>query len=343
MNLVLSCGLAPKTGFAYDRGYMPNADKWDILRYTLASYAVLPWSSKRIYVTLEPPYDRHQAELEAYVRALFGVEVQPQRNRQRQWLALCDELESEPDPAVFFFCNHDHPFMGADLTEFLAAGEKVRSHPTPAAVYASHWPEIARGSQSYGPLELLPDGWLRGTQVQMDSIVILHRALLQTWWTSRAVPEHQDMYRTDWGPMWHGAPYPVCIPPRELCRHFDGQSHLFRAEDAPPLSIPPGFWEREIRIAYGFPENCDGWVNLNPLRPNRTAHPGGADYRWTLEDVPLFWRERIAEVNINLDADLEALRRARNAAVRWELSAPSTSAYLREKTSPAEWLPFTER
>jgi hypothetical protein len=343
MNLVLSCGLAPKTDCGYDRGFMPNADKWDILRYTLASYAVLPWTTKRIYVTLEPPYDRHQAELEEYVQELFGIAVQTQLNRQRQWLALCEELQQEVDPAVFFFCNHDHPFVGADLTQFQEAGEKIRRHPTPAAVYASHWPEIARGSQSYGPLELLPDGWLLGTQVQMDSITILHRELLRQWWSTKQVPEHQVMYRTDWGPMGHGAPYPVYISPRELCRHFDGQSHLFQAADAPPLSVPTGFFEREIRIAYGHPENLDGYVNLNPLRPNRTGHPGGADYRWTLEDLPLFWRDRISEVNIYPGADLEALRQARNAAVRWELAAPSQSDYLRGKLTPAEWLPFTER
>jgi len=46
------------------------------------------------------------------------------------------------------------------------------------------------------------------------------------------------------------------VPTKEQFRHFDGYAHVgIGADYAPPLEIPPGFFEQSITIKYGFDEN----------------------------------------------------------------------------------------
>lgn len=63
----------------------------------------------------------------------------------------------------------------------------------------------------------------------------------------------------------------------------------------PPLAIPPGFWEKDIQIGYG----CPGPVTVDPTNPYyRCVNPSGVDLKCVLEDLPLFWRDRISNVEI---------------------------------------------
>jgi hypothetical protein len=85
----------------------------------------------------------------------------------------------------------------------------------------------------------------------------------------------------------------IC-PKIELCRHYDGYTHLMRY--VPPLFIPQGFFERRIKIRYGYDTRKDGWVNINPLSDWLSQE---TDLPIVLADIPYFWRERIAQVEIN--------------------------------------------
>jgi hypothetical protein len=80
----------------------------------------------------------------------------------------------------------------------------------------------------------------------------------------------------------------------ELCRHYDGYTSLMKY--VPPLFIPPGFFERQIKIRYGYEKRKDGWVNINPNAPWITEE---VDLPILVNDIPHFWRERIMEVDVN--------------------------------------------
>ena len=76
----------------------------------------------------------------------------------------------------------------------------------------------------------------------------------------------------------------------------------------PSLSIPNGFFESKIKIRYGYNDYKEGWVNINPKSNNHYAfNKNGVDYKITLEDLPLFWKDRIIEIDKNKNINEEEM------------------------------------
>jgi hypothetical protein len=67
-----------------------------------------------------------------------------------------------------------------------------------------------------------------------------------------------------------------------------------------------GFFEKNIKIRYGYNDRKEGWVNINPKSEYYYAYnKEGADYKFTLKELPLFWKSRISEIDSNPDIDEE--------------------------------------
>ena len=115
----------------------------------------------------------------------------------------------------------------------------------------------------------------------------------------------------------------------------------------PPLFIPEGFFESDIKILYGSDERKSGYVNVNPAARNYSVlDSDGVDPKCTLEDLPLFWRSRISKIEYGLKLDSVSLLRHRNEEVlksAWQLTQipmDSIKVSLRfENTQPSasEW------
>ena len=72
--------------------------------------------------------------------------------------------------------------------------------------------------------------------------------------------------------------------------------------DTTTLFIPDRFFEKNIRIRYGYDDRKDGFVSINPLFETIcTANPDHPELNIVLDDVPLFWKDRISEVDINIE------------------------------------------
>jgi len=84
------------------------------------------------------------------------------------------------------------------------------------------------------------------------------------------------------------------------------------AEKVPPLFIPHGFFSKKIKIAYGYDEYRDGWVNINPKKEHYSFEDNiyGTDMKCTIEEIPLFWKDHIKKIDINQKADLLQLERS---------------------------------
>jgi hypothetical protein len=99
----------------------------------------------------------------------------------------------------------------------------------------------------------------------------------------------------------------LVIPFKELFRHFDGYYHQYITNNqCPAIEIPPGFFENDIKIRYGYDDYKKGWVNINPKNPNYYAYDkSGTDYKFTLQDLPLVWKNKISVIdsNPNIDED----------------------------------------
>lgn len=346
MILLVNTYLHEDGTYPYERGHLPGADKLEVFKYTLASYAVLPWSEIQLRVELHPHYQPRQQELWDWVHALWGdhpkitLSFTERCTRQAHWRELTDYLRRQDDPLIWYACNHDHVFwdFGRDALQRVIQS-MLESGRTDVACYYSHWPEILRATQTRGPVTQLANGVLQGTWDHMDTIQIVHKDLLWHWWHSRDYGAETYLPRSDWKDVYKTEPFTCFLPPRELARHFDGYSHLFNIAECPPLSIPPGFWEGKLRIRFGYDTPQDGWVLVNPTAPHyRAAHPEGAEIKGLLEDLPLFWKSRIAEIDLAPELDYRALQEARNGAYEAYALAHTDNWYCGGHRPDPAWL-----
>ena len=333
---------------AYDRLHLSKPDYIDVWKYTLASLTVIPWWTKvSIYCQFDPEFKHRRDEAEAYVHELFPtvpVEFHDHRNvYQPQWQAALEPLMND-DPLIWFFNNDDHIFMDYSL-ECLEEIHNYMLTEEPSTCYLSHFPETLRVAANRPNAELRNLS-VKINHVAVDSIQIVHRDILKQWFWGKNygfIP----IRRSDALPIANGS-QPMHVPLRELCRHFDGYTHIVSDVNAcPPLDIPPGFFENDIKITYCSPTRQEGKVHLNPLSKTHFAFDGeGPDYHWRLDDIPLFWKDRITEIAIKAVADPGEVVRARNEShTRKALMFHKSTWTIREammgrklKDPPLEWI-----
>lgn len=306
-------------------------NKVEVFKYTLASYSVIPWEHVVIYVKLDSMYEHRRSELEGYINQLFpGAKYYAFRNeRQVEWQRAVTELASlQSDGLVWFTCNDDHVFIDYDLQALnqlkLTLLELQKEHLRVGAAI-SHWPEYVpyiqnnfKGSwENYTTTPIFENEWCYAVHWNhAESIQIVNLALLKTWWFDK---NYGDVFapRTDSPNFVVHTPMDVAgvIPKRELVKHYDGYSHVKADLNRnPPLFIPDGFFEGDIKINYCSEERKSGFVNVNPFAEFYfNVHPGGVDLKCSLEDLPLFWRSRISKIEIGVEHPPQDVLAARNA------------------------------
>ncbi len=302
--------------------WLPQYDRMDIFKYCLASYAaMLPLISKCIfYIQIAPEFSDRQEELETYIRKLYPQEkLELHWHRiecTRDWRTLSEQFSD--DELIWFAGNDDHIFIDYDLNVLEAGLQILTQDPNPLSViYYSHWPEQMRLSVYHGG-ELTADGnYIKYTWRTFDAIRILKGARFKRYWQDNEYG-NELVFRTD--TLWHKGyelTGPVYAPTRELVRHYDGYSHVSEhiINVTPPMVIPPGFFNDKIHVRVGYNDYLNDWVNLNPTAEwLYAANPAGADYRWHADDLPLFWQDKIAEIDYDENYDPAVMRQARDAA-----------------------------
>lgn len=277
----------------FSTGSVNRANRLDVFKYTLASYAVIPEITEAIvYCELESGHAARQTELWDYITALFPdakvTLCAHSPSTQHQWRVALEEtgLLTTTEP-ILYLGNDDHVFIDYDL-DVLREGLDLMAREPAGQINSLHftsWTESI--STVFGLGEYTRDGryWVTD-QFYVDAIQIVNAAYFQHLFYGL---ELGDLYvrRTDpildnWYPYLGGYRYPLVsghehppvksfLPLRELVRHFDAYTHVeVPTSHCPVLTIPPGFFEGNIRIA-----NADQKL---------------------LEDLPLFWHGRIAHI-----------------------------------------------
>lgn len=314
-----------RMGYPYTRGsWMPNPERFDVFRYCLASTAALePLVTKfAFYITLASELFHRRAELDRYIHELFPEHklhlVWSRNDLGIHWRKSCEQILSDPDEIVWLAANDDHIFIDSSLDMVESAINWLALDPDPNAVmYYSHWPEQMRMSKHYNG-ELTSDGnFIRYNWETFDGIMMIKAGRLKQYWER----DYGDalMFKPDYLGAYHNyrCPSNVYAPTRELVRHYEGYSHVGTGCDniTPPLFIPPGFFENDIKIGIGYQERDDSWTNFNPASEwLYNFHPNGTDYRWVEEDIPLFWRSRLGLVSHSSDYNKDFMYQARDAA-----------------------------
>lgn len=319
----------------YDRGrFGPVRDRLNVFKYSLASCAVFPWEHVVIYCQLDENYQHRKQELHDFINANFqNAKIYDRRlDQQKDWQVALNEILALPgDDLVWFACNDDHIFIDYELDLFNRCKAKVqelsKTHQY-VSMYFTAWAESIAyripgylgkwEEKSFEVLEINQDYFVN-IWTHDDSIQLVNKKLLHDWWFKL---DYGDAFlpRTD-TPVFKGNFYQAqiaCVHPlRELCRHYDGSSHVKIDLNAfAPLRIPPGFFENDIKILYCSDKPKDGYVNINPTNQKlAVVDPDGTEARWVLDDIPLFWKNRISKIEVARKIDQTTLLSNRNESV----------------------------
>lgn len=327
MILFFSTKITDVRNSKYHRNHwVPDYNRFLIFKYCLASYAPIKHLFKKtiFYLELGSEFEDRKKELQEYIFDLYpDCELYWYRNDTAMtWRKTCDK-HFQDDDIIWYNGNDDHIFIdyNLDVVEDIINTLKEDSDPL-SVLYYSHWPEQCRISKHLNG-ELNPTkNLIKYTWSNTDAIHILKGKRLKLMWQGTCLEPATDgsekpfldvLYRTD-HLIWFDNKRSeftanFYAPTREIVRHYDGYSHLvghsdFYTNTVPPLVIPDGFFEKNIKIRIGYTECKTGYVTFNSSCDLFTATPTGVDYRWLESDIPLFWRDRITEIDYAPGYDL---------------------------------------
>ena len=312
-----------------DRGLLPSFNKLDVTKYSLASLAAAyPWTRAIINIELDPLHYsvEQKKDLEDFIKQEFKdidtIFSNKRIKSQKDWKAAYESLNSD---MILLLCNHDHIFIDSNkdyLSELVeTARQSKEEYPI---IVMSHWPENIRWAKSgYINLEesfprnfhkeyKLEENHIQYKGVCLDSLNIITKKLYYNWffegdWGTIEIPRmdglagHTNLFDLR---QYLGIPLPeqtFIIPYKEQLRHFDGYMHQKIGNDiCPSLVIPDGFFESKIKIRCGYEDYKEGWFNLDPKNTNYKAHNlNGTDDKITVKDIPLCWKGRVVDMDIN--------------------------------------------
>ena len=285
--------------------------KLDVVKYTLASYAEIAWDQVVIRFECEDTSDTN--DFYVYCRSLFPfAQIENERSSTAlAYLMALKKVKASENDWVFFSPNNDHPFLAnpSDLTNFIAAADNFLIHypQVTARLLVSHYTESINdysfSSPQYGYYAgifkrlIYKDNQIIVTasnKVCNDSVMLFRLGFLLeifslTKNSGRVIRiEDTEFY------IYPDSQSLLICPTRELCRHYDSYEHIM--DFVPPLFIPSGFFENNIRVRYGYNDYKAGWINVNPLK----FFVGVDCDLWNLlDDLPHFWLSRISVLDIN--------------------------------------------
>jgi hypothetical protein len=316
----------------YNRGNLPNSNKLDITKYSLASLAkAYDWDKAIINVELDPTCysEEDKINLKEFVNKEFkGFDVLYSNKRnelQSEWQKTYNEINSN---LIFYLGNHDHIFMDSD-NSYLKKLVNIANKTEYSTITTSHYPENIRWAKC-GYIELdenaprkfnanyeVNDDYVSYEGICIDSLNIITKSLYYNWfftgkWDNVKLPRTDGIGGASLLTIRKALNIPlpqqkILIPYKEQLRHFDGYMHQKIGNNiCPSISIPEGFFEGKIKIRYGYDDYKEGWVNINPLNEKYYAEDKqGADYKFTLEDIPLFWKDKIEKIDTNQNINEE--------------------------------------
>ena len=291
----------------YFRGNLPTFDKFEILKYTISSLAVIPWEKAVINIELGSVYKIFESTIREHVEKEFNnIDYKFSNKRAKtikDWQKIANQLIEYEDEVLWYAGNHDHVFLGKNLDLFHKIENLLKNQDEPFTVVShSH-----RFFTRILPHTILPE-YVKASIKNLDAMSCLRTKYFWEFWNSFD-PSDAYIPRSDWvKTSEQNLEWNIYSYHELLCEHFDG-SHYFHknliaANNDQPLIIPDNFYDN-LKIKFGKPE--PGYYTFNPLYSySKVVDPiDGVDSFMTLDDIPLFWKSRIKEIKIDSDIDMD--------------------------------------
>jgi len=301
-------------GLTYNRGLLPNFDKIDILKYSLSSMACIPWEEAIINVELSRYYKIFEQSIKEYIETEFkNIKFKFSNKRcksQKDWQKVSEYLLSFGNKIVFYCGNHDHIFMSPNLDVFNISEKLLLENDTFISVNYSHRAQLHNLNSNYN------QHFHFGKYNQFDAMTCLNCKTFWEFWNSFDAGNN-FIPRSDWvGAVEQNIEWEIYSPHKTFCEHFDslGYTDDYPINNDPPQIIPLGFFNNDIKIKFGG-DKKDGYFYINPnLEKHSCVDPNGADAFWALDDLPLFWKNRISYIEIDSKIDMKLSKR--NAIIK---------------------------
>jgi hypothetical protein len=301
------------------RNNLKSFNNLDIFKYSLTSLAIAyDWSKVILKISLDDCYKHKQDELEQFIQSnfsQFNLVLEWQRNEyQNDWKRDYKLLDNN---LIWYYCNHDHIFLDSSK-DYLAELVNIMKDEELCSLQFSHFPENIRTAKS-NPKYTIHNNHISFESTNFDSIQIITKELYHRWWFEGEF-NHIKLGRPDFFGIGLAEIKPMpthklIVPLKEICRHFDGYQHIQPIIDnnqCPAIDIPAGFFENNIKIRYGYDDYKEGWTNINPKNEYYYAYnKTGTDYKFTLFDLPLIWKDKVSVVDSNPNIDEEEMLQSR--------------------------------
>lgn len=255
-------------------GGMNRADRLDVFKYTLASYACIDRiTSVIVYCQLDGAYRSREGELRDYINTVFprlAVEYHAHSpSTQAEWMQELERcgLLTASSP-ILYLGNDDHVFIDHD-TEMLYEGlDLMAQEPFHQinTIHISSWTEAI--STVYGLNDyILRSRYWEASLLYSDAIQIVNSTFFRHLFGDLSMGSdymrRTDNVLTNWFPTLGDYRYPSAVPHppvktfvplRELVRHFDAYWHIgVPFEYVPMLSIPEDFFNKGYQCKVSSP------------------------------------------------------------------------------------------
>lgn len=282
----------------YERGLLPNFDKIDILKYSLSSLSVIPWSEAIINIELQSFYKIFEKEIYRYVNDQFKnikfIFSNTRAKNQKDWQKLNNLLSKKTDPLLWYCGNHDHIFLSPNLDVINMIENKLMNSPSFTYITYSHQAEFHDSYDHDNDFSFLK-------LQQLHSMSCLRVKDFIDFWSSFDIGDY-FMPRTEWyildkdkDKFISHIDWEVFSPHVKCCEHFDGYPHRIPIFYFQPLVIPPGFFDKNIKIQFGGTRK-NGYFYINCSKEHSFFQQDGTDSYWTEEDIPLFWKDKLTKI-----------------------------------------------
>ena len=289
-----------------DPRYTPN--RGDVFKFMLSSLSVIDWEHVVIYYELEDEYAHQYNDIDAHINDLFSCDKQIYHYRnynQSMWQESVLRLDQFSDnQLIWFTCNDDHIFIDSSVSylEYIMQKQREMLEFSPYVTsHISHWPEMMALRVNSGEFtrEIVDDNkkYFVMQWKNADGVSIINKGLLKYWWFENDYGD--DIYRRTDEPLYSvvSPEMKTIVPYREIVRHFDGYGHVgIDPNECPPLFIPDGFFQSQIKISSCKKPNSNSYVYLDVKnRKTKAFTKSGTDIRCLLNEIPLFWKPKIIE------------------------------------------------
>jgi hypothetical protein len=283
-------------------------DKIEIVKYTLVSYSTIKWD--QVIIRFECQDQSKSEEFANFCKKLFpNAFVENFRSDTAiKYISALKNIKSDNNPWVFFSPNNDHVnLVSNDKYNLLISDAELAERKFPdhnISILYSHNQEALNSYSIKKPLwgcyygrnfqkkiyETNNCFFVLNKKLSCDSIKIFRLnfiiKLFEDQDTKKKIIRLEDTENY----LSSDIKEIQIVPKIELCRHYDGYPLSFF--DPPPLFIPPGFFEYNIKVRFMMDGYDANFVNINPFE-DYIFNGGNADLKILIEDLPFFWKERI--------------------------------------------------